>query len=108
MSPAFLIRDAVVARGAQVTLYDPYYSVDELARFGFAPGTLDENPLADVIVLNTAHEAFVSTGFASWRKRGVRAVVDGRNVWSASEADAAGLVYIAAGVPAGGASANRS
>jgi nucleotide sugar dehydrogenase len=97
-SSAFLIRDAAEARGATVTLHDPLYSQAEIAGHGFSPASLDSDPPADLVVLNTAHPEYDSVDFADWARRGVKAVIDGRNRWDREKVRRAGLLYIAPGV----------
>jgi nucleotide sugar dehydrogenase len=100
-SPAFLLRDVLAARGAKTTLADPLYTADEIRKHGFEPATLDANgPAPEAVVLNTVHPEFRSPDFAGLRRRGLRAVLDGRNAWSAEAIVSAGLVYVGIGRPA--------
>lgn len=94
LSPAFDLRDELQRRGAQVSLADPYYDEAELREAGFTAGAIEQ---AQAVVLNTAHPAFASPDFAAWRRAGVEAVLDGRNLWSAQAAQAAGLIYLGIG-----------
>ena len=61
-SPAYTLRDELRARGAKVTLSDPYYSSDELSALGFEAAGPEG---AKVVVLNTAHPQFASPNFAT-------------------------------------------
>jgi hypothetical protein len=74
------------------------YTAEEIAEAGFQPGSIDHPQLPEVIVLNTGHPSYAGVDFRSWRRRGVRCVVDGRNFWSPAEATGAGLHYIAPGI----------
>lgn len=94
LSPAFPLRDLLLARGAVVTLEDPYYTEEEIQQAGFQPGTAHG---AEVIILNTAHPPFARVDFAAWRSGGTAVVVDGRNAWRQAEAEAAGLLYLGVG-----------
>jgi nucleotide sugar dehydrogenase len=96
-SPAFALRDEALRRGARVQLYDPLYSDAEVRRLGFEPGT----PYGghDVVVLNTAHDAFAVPDFARLAASGTATVVDGRNLWDAAAVAAAGLRYVGVGRP---------
>lgn len=96
-SPAFSIRDAAAARGAEAVLHDPLYSAEEIRALGFQPAVLDSRPLADAVVLNTFHPEYSAIDFQDWRARGVQAVIDGRNAWSAHLVRAARLLYVAPG-----------
>lgn len=98
-SPAFLIGKTASERGAQVFLHDPLYEDKEIADFGFTPWDWRSSRMPEVVVLNTAHPEYGDPDFVSWRKRGARFVIDGRNFWDAQSAVAAELFYIAPGVP---------
>jgi nucleotide sugar dehydrogenase len=98
-SPAFLLRDQLSRRGAHVTLDDPLYRLTEIEALGFAPGSLDRDPAPEIVVLNTAHPAYLELDFGELAKRGLRAVLDGRNAWSPGAVRAEGLVYLGIGRP---------
>jgi nucleotide sugar dehydrogenase len=93
-SPAYPLRDHLVARGAVVTIEDPYYSQEELRHAGFEPGVVNG---AGLVVLNTAHTEFAAPPFDAWHQAGVEAVLDGRNLWRQTEAEQAGLLYFGIG-----------
>ncbi len=95
-SPAYTLRDELQRRGARATIEDPHYTDQELREAGFEPGTA---VAASVVILNTAHEEFAHPDFVSWRNTGVEVVLDGRNLWSQDEAEAAGLLYFGMGRP---------
>jgi nucleotide sugar dehydrogenase len=99
-SPAFQVRDALRDHGAVVELCDPLYSDEEVLEFGFAPGDLGRAQAPDALILVTAHQAFRDLDWSALAARGLKAVVDGRNVWSAERAEAAGLIYLGVGKPA--------
>lgn len=94
LSPAYALRDALGAAGANVTLQDPHYTADELRGAGFVPGRPDA---ARIVVLNTAHAEFGTPDFGAWRAAGVEVLLDGRNMWNQAEAEAAGLLYFGIG-----------
>jgi nucleotide sugar dehydrogenase len=94
LSPAYTLRDELTRRGARVTIEDPHYSDDELRVRGFEPSRLAG---AQLVVLNTAHSEFHAPGFVQWRRDGIEAVLDGRNFWSQTDAEAAGLLYFGIG-----------
>lgn len=96
-STAFLLQEELRARGATVTLSDPLYTDEEIRRLGFVPASPDDRH--DVVVLNTAHAAYLDPDFSSMAARGVRVVLDGRNAWSAEAARDAGLLHLGVGQP---------
>ncbi len=98
-SPAPALQELLIAAGASVTLEDPLYDDDTLRSKGFTPARLADGT-ADAVVLNTAHPEFAHPDFAAWHRSGVRAVVDGRALWSRREAEAAGITYLGVGVGA--------
>jgi nucleotide sugar dehydrogenase len=99
-STAFRLRDELTERGARVSLHDPLYGANEIEVHGFAPGDLEDDPAPEVVILNTAHEGYAEIDFSRLAKRGLRAVVDGRNAWEPAAVSAAGLVYLGVGRPA--------
>lgn len=100
LSSAYLIREALQARGAQVTLHDPLFDAEEIQKKGFTPGQLGAAGTApEVLVLNTAHQAYRSLDFADLARQGVTAVIDGRNAWDAAKVTAAGITYLGVGQP---------
>jgi nucleotide sugar dehydrogenase len=93
-SPAYTLLDELAKRGALVTIEDPYYSDEDLARAGFMPGNVSS---AQLVILNTAHEQFGSPAFGEWKARGTVVVLDGRNFWQQAEAESFGLLYFGVG-----------
>ena len=93
-SPAYALRTALQASGAEVTISDPHYTDAEMRALGFLPDRAEQ---AKVVVLNTAHPEFAAPDFAAWRRAGVEVVLDGRNFWSQSAAENAGLLYLGVG-----------
>lgn len=98
-STSFLLRDELIRRNARVSIHDSLYSPAELRAHGFEPGRLDGERAPAVLVLSTAHKEFTRLDFASLARRGLRAVVDGRNLWDPAEVRGCGLVYLGIGRP---------
>jgi hypothetical protein len=96
-SPAFLLRDELARRGAEVRLHDPLYSEQEMRGHGFSPGRLDDKSAPEALVLITSHPEYAKLDFAALASRGVKAVVDGRALWSPEAVRAAGLLYVGVG-----------
>jgi nucleotide sugar dehydrogenase len=102
LSPAFRLKDELLARGATVSLCDPMYSQQELASFGFTPFTLPEangkvGKIPKIVILNTAHRAFYKLDFAALKAGGCRVFVDGRAVYKPEEVERHGLIYVGVG-----------
>jgi len=96
MSPAFDLQKALEARGAVVSIEDPFYTDAELASAGFASAKVGVDAL-DAVILNTAHRAFEHPDFAAWRAAGVEAVVDGQRTWNPADVARAGILYLGVG-----------
>lgn len=94
LSPAYALREHLQHLGAIVTLEDPCYTDEEIRAAGFTPGTASS---ANLVVLNTAHKEFARPDFASWRRAGVEAILDGRNLWDRYEVEATGIIYFGIG-----------
>ena len=94
-SSAFLLRDALRARGATVYADDPLYSDDELRALGFTP--LDATTAAGVhaLILQTAHSAYTRLDLA--RFAACRVVVDGRRALERRAVEALGMRYFSIG-----------
>jgi nucleotide sugar dehydrogenase len=94
LSPAYTLRDELRQRGAAVTIDDPYFEPDELIAAGFEPGLPTQ---AELVILNTAHGVYGGVNFAEWKRAGVQAVLDGRNLWNQANVESAGLHYFGIG-----------
>lgn len=93
-SPAFDVRDALVARGAHVTAVDPLFTDDGLKALGFTPGKLPDSE-ADAVILQTAHEQFKPFDPQAFARS--RVILDGRNFLDRASVEAAGKQYIGIG-----------
>lgn len=95
-SSAYPLRDALLVRGAVVTIEDPMYTEEELRAQDFEVARAGDASI-DAIMLNTAHSEWRTPNFAAWRAQGVTTLVDGRNFWDRAAAEAAGLRVLAVG-----------
>lgn len=68
--------EELTARGAVVTVHDPMYSDEELARFGWQAHHLGEP--VDVVIVQADHAQYAQLGATDFP--GVRLVVDGRGI----------------------------
>lgn len=98
-SPAFQLRDDLLQRGALVQIHDPLYQDNEIQALGFIAGSLTVSPFPEVIILNTAHTIYKELDFKFLAENGVKAIVDGRTMWSPQKVRDAGLLYIGIGIP---------
>jgi nucleotide sugar dehydrogenase len=102
-SPAFALRQLLGSRNADVTLHDPLYTPQEIARHGFVPCESLESG-AEALILNTAHAAYRALPLERLAKGGVEAILDGRNALDPEAVRAAGIVHVGIGRPSEGAS----
>jgi nucleotide sugar dehydrogenase len=98
-STAFLLRRELEERKAKVFLYDPLYSKSEIRAHGFVPADLQDGFTPEVLILNTAHDAYRHLEFDTLNHRGLQVVVDGRRFWDPGVIIDAGLDYIGIGRP---------
>ncbi len=98
-STAFLLRRELAERGAEVCLHDALYAPEELTALGFRPGGLDGEPAPAALVLATAHADYRDLDFARLARRGLEAVVDGRNLWEPEAVRRHGILYLGVGRP---------
>lgn len=95
-SPAFALKHELEKRGAAVGIQDPYYGDEELISFGFTPKKISSGR-HDVVILNTAHEAFSVIDFGALKSSGTELVLDGRNFWRGGDVEQAGIKYLCVG-----------
>jgi nucleotide sugar dehydrogenase len=93
-SPAYSLRDELEKRGAAVVAHDPLYSEAEIERLGFRPGNVEGN---EIVILNTAHNAYRSLDWHALAGTGARVLVDGRNAASPEDVRRAGIAYVGVG-----------
>lgn len=93
-SPAFILVTELQQRGAEVTVHDPLYTDEEIRRLGLEPGEIKGN---EVLVLNTAHNAYLEMDWEELAKAGLRYVVDGRNIWDPDLVAKHGISYVGVG-----------
>jgi nucleotide sugar dehydrogenase len=98
-SPAFQLGAELRRRKVAVQLHDPLYSAAEIEAHGFTPGSLEATPGAQVLILNTSHDAYAHLNFSELAARGLQAVVDGRALWPPEVVRGAGLVYVGVARP---------
>lgn len=79
-SGVFAVADALARRGAQVTVHDPLFSDDELAKLGFVAHHVGEP--VDLAVVQTDHADYRTLAPADLP--GVRLLVDGRRATDAA------------------------
>ena len=77
-SPVFALATELEIRGAKVAVQILVHS-REIRRLGLAPGEIDGS---EILILNTAHDAYLNLSFDTLATQGVKCVVDGRNVWT--------------------------
>ncbi len=98
-STAFLLRRELDERGAEVSLHDGLYRPEEIAAQGFHPGGLDGERAPAAIVLATGHPEYLDLDFGRLARRGLEAVVDGRNLWEPEAVRRHGILYLGIGRP---------
>lgn len=98
-STAFLLQSELKRVGAKVRLHDPLYRPEELEGHGFTPGDPDGDPAPEILILCTAHPLYSKLDFPQLRRRGLRAVIDGRNLWAPEVIRREGIAYFGMGRP---------
>jgi nucleotide sugar dehydrogenase len=94
-SGAFPLVDLLQAAGAVVKVHDPLYSHEELRGFGWEPWHLGDE--ADAAIVQTDHAEYRS--LRSDEFRGIKAIVDGRNVLPLDEFRKNGVLAARLGSP---------
>jgi len=93
-SGAFVLRDALTARGAEIVAHDPLYTDEELTSLGF---TLWDGEEIDAAILQADHAEYVA--LTPTDLPGARAVLDGRAVLDPAPFGAAGVALLRLGRP---------
>jgi UDP-N-acetyl-D-mannosaminuronic acid dehydrogenase len=93
-SPFFNVRDELKRRGALIYGYDPLYTQGEVEKYGVTYSTDYD---VDGIVILTDHSEFENLDWKTMYSRGVRVVVDGRNMLNREDVESAGLYYAGIG-----------
>lgn len=96
-SPAFLVRAALAKHGADVFLNDHHYSPAEIADFGFKAAEIDDPSGFDALVLVTGHRRYRGLDFNELASRGVKVIMDGRNLWNPDDIRSTGMTYLGIG-----------
>jgi UDP-N-acetyl-D-glucosamine dehydrogenase len=86
-SPAYHLIDEIKKLGANLKIYDPHIPSKSTVK------TLDEALSADAIVIATAHPEFRDIKPSLLKEKGVKVVVDGRNIFNPEEIKRVGIAY---------------
>ncbi len=78
-SPTFALYEELKRRDAEVTVYDPLYTNDEVHGYGMTPGTPDE---CQIVVIQCVHN--MNTFRAFIRKNEFEVILDGRGALASS------------------------
>lgn len=99
-SPFFVIRDELERRGAAVYAYDPLYEKEEVEKYGVTYST--DFVGIDAVLILTDYTEFAELDWEVIYKKGVRVVVDGRNLLDMEQMKLTGLDYVGIGrIPSG-------
>jgi nucleotide sugar dehydrogenase len=94
-SSAFLLRDALRARGATVYAHDPYFAADHIRGRGFEPYDLASPVPVQAAILQAAHAPYRDLDVAAIP--GLEVLLDGRNALDRGRVEAAGIRYLGVG-----------
>ena len=94
-SPAFALTRELTRRGAVALAHDPLLSPIELRRLDLEPGDPADPAGCDAIILQTAHQPYLTLDWGS--VTGLRVVFDGRGALDGAAVMAAGVRYLAIG-----------
>lgn len=95
-SPGIDIVRTLSQQGAQAFGHDPYFTDEEISRFGATPSSLDDIGTFDAIIVQAAHDEYASIDWAKVLKPG-QIVFDGRNSLDPAAITAAGATYLGVG-----------
>lgn len=93
-SPTYLIKEIFEKQGMKYFLNDPLYSRDEIRQKGFVHSDLYSQDQIDVVVLVSAHTAFLKLDWNGLKGKGVKVFIDGRNCFKKNDIEKRGIKYI--------------
>jgi UDP-N-acetyl-D-mannosaminuronate dehydrogenase len=96
-STSYLLRDALLQQGFEVSLHDTEFSSDEIEKKGFTPTQDPYTTDAEVVFLVTMHKEYSQLDYAKLHAAGVRVIVDGRNQLHKQTIEQAGIRYLGIG-----------
>ena len=80
MSGVFELSDSLLQKGAEVTVFDPIYTDDEIREIGLVPGNLESDP--DLVIIQNDHTDFRGLDLSIFAH--AKLIFDGRNILSES------------------------
>ncbi|MDD5111686.1 MAG: nucleotide sugar dehydrogenase [Candidatus Altiarchaeota archaeon] len=92
-TPTKPLVDRLVKEGARVLVDDPVFSHEVMRNDGYEPVDIEDVRHLDGLVLATYHKEYHSLDFRKLKKRGLTAVVDGRNVLDGAMLRKLGIEY---------------
>jgi nucleotide sugar dehydrogenase len=89
--------DLLERHGALISLNDPLYAPEEIARFGAEPATIESPPECAAVILQAYHDSYRSLDWRRMRSLGCEVVLDGRNALDRQTIEAVGMTYLGIG-----------
>jgi nucleotide sugar dehydrogenase len=96
-SSTHLLASELRLRGAHVLVHDPLFSDAEMAGFSLEASSLPPRAPVDAVILQAMHPEYAGLDTASIP--GCRVFLDGRGAFDRARVEAAGLRYLAIGLP---------
>lgn len=92
-SPAYEIRRSLEAKGAELTVFDPYF-LQESNVDNFDEAIMGQ----DALFVATAHNEFINPDPEKLKQNGVKVILDGRNCLDETQIGKAGIIYRGIGI----------
>lgn len=102
-SPSLKLIDLLLKHSANIAVYDPFISTHSYATSHKQNNKLKESSAvsaiqgSNIVIIATAHKAFINLKIKEYLKAGVSIIVDGRNCIDKKAITSAGIVYIGVG-----------
>ena len=93
LSPAKIIINKLMALGARIKIYDPYYKDSQMFGINVEQNIENVLPKVDASIIITAHKEFQEINPKIFTKMKTPILIDSRGVVDASSANDAGLVF---------------
>jgi nucleotide sugar dehydrogenase len=96
------LANELMKKGADVIVYDPYFTSEDIKSMGFKTSLSLKRTLRDVdcVVVATPHDAFKNMGLNSFKRIDGKpiAIVDFGRIFNREEAEKANIIYVGIGV----------
>jgi len=93
LSPSLSVIEHLKGAGANVYVNDPLFSKEEIEKLGVEFADLKNLNSMDAVILITDHKEYENLDLKNLREKGVKIIVDGRNLLEKEKIEKHGIIY---------------